>query len=75
MKKKSVLFVMIALALNISAQKIVNGKIEMNINKIEFMDSTLRIVGEFEVVLRSQLDGFYGKEVAKIENGRFEIVI
>ncbi|NOX18713.1 MAG: hypothetical protein GXO87_10600 [Chlorobi bacterium] len=50
-------------------------KIKMNITKIVFQNSSIKISGEFSASLQSGFDSFKGKEVAKIENGRFEIVI
>lgn len=50
-------------------------QITMNITKINFINNHINIIGEFSVILRSGLDGFYTKEVVKIEDGRFEIIL
>ncbi|MCF7859562.1 MAG: hypothetical protein K9N07_09630 [Candidatus Cloacimonetes bacterium] len=49
--------------------------LRMYITEINFIDNHLKITGEVSVTLRSALDSFYANEVAKIENGRFEIIL
>lgn len=47
----------------------------LNISSISYENERLKITGEVSVTLRSTLDGFYLNEVAKIENGKFTIII
>jgi len=49
--------------------------IRLNITNIVFIDNSVRISGEFAASLKSGFKYFSKKEIAKITNGKFEIII
>ena len=49
--------------------------IRLNITDIIFQNNSIKILGEFTAALKSGFKSFSGQEVAKIEDGKFVIVI
>lgn len=49
--------------------------IRLDITKIVFQNNSIKISGEFSAKLKSGFESFHAQEVAKIENGKFVIII